>query len=114
MMTTGLTSVPAVAADGKVLGLVSRSDEVTVLARADQDLERDVRAAMAAVGLHDWLVELNGGTVELVAPARAVGDRGLARVAAGTIRRRDCPRLPVWLRGEKCDGRADGSSRLRA
>ena len=85
MMTTGVTSVPVVAADGKVLGLVSRSDVVTLLARADHDLERAVRAALAAVGLRDWLVEVNDGTLELVAPARAVGDRGFALVAAGTV-----------------------------
>ena len=85
MTTTGVKSVPVVAADGRVLGVVSRSDVVTLLARADHDLERDVDAALASVGLRDWLVEVNDGTVELVAPARAVDDRGLARVVAGTV-----------------------------
>ena len=47
MTTTGVKSVPVVAADGRVLGVVSRSD--------------------------------------VVAPARAVDDRGLARVVAGTV-----------------------------
>ena len=85
MTTTGVKSVPVVAADGRVLGVVSRSDVVALLARADHDLERDVDAALASVGLRDWLVEVNDGTVELVAPARAVDDRGLARVVAGTV-----------------------------
>jgi hypothetical protein len=31
------------------------------------------------------MVEVSDGTVELVAPARAVDDRGLARVIAGTV-----------------------------
>jgi osmotically-inducible protein OsmY len=68
-----------------VLGVVSRSDVVHLLARADHDLERDVDAALASVGLRDWMVEVNDGTVELVAPARAVDDRGLARVIAGSV-----------------------------
>ena len=74
-----------VAANGRVLGVVSRSDVVTLLARADHDLQRDVDSALTSVGLRDWLVEVDDGTVELVAPARAVDDRGLARVVAGTV-----------------------------
>jgi CBS domain-containing protein len=85
MTSTGVKSVPVVAANGRVLGVVSRSDVVHMLARADHDLERDVDAALASVGLRDWLVEVNDGTAELVAPARAVDDRGLARVVAGTV-----------------------------
>jgi hypothetical protein len=85
MTSTGVKSVPVVAANGRVLGVVSRSDVVHMLARADHDLERDVDAALASVGLRDWMVEVNDGTVELVAPARAVDDRGLARVVAGTV-----------------------------
>ena len=82
MTSTGVT---VVAANGKVLGVVSRSDVVHMLARADHDLERDVDAALVSVGLRDWLVEVNDGTVELVAPPRGVDDRGLARVVAGTV-----------------------------
>jgi hypothetical protein len=65
--------------------MVSRSDVVRMLARADHDLERDVEAALASVGLREWLVEVTDGTVELVAPPRAEDDRGLARVVAGTV-----------------------------
>jgi Mg/Co/Ni transporter MgtE len=85
MTSTGVKCVPVVSANGRVLGVVSRSDVVHMLARADHDLERDVDAALASVGLRDWLVEVNDGTVELVAPTRAVDDRGLARVVAGTV-----------------------------
>jgi len=85
MTSTGIKSVPAVDANGRVRGVVSRSDVVRMLARADHDLERDVDAALASVGLRDWLVEVNDGTVDLLAPARAVDDRGLARVVAGTV-----------------------------
>ncbi|MBF4767163.1 CBS domain-containing protein [Nocardioides agariphilus] len=85
MTSTGVKSLPVVTANGRVLGVVSRSDVVHMLARADHDLERDVDAALASVGLRDWLVEVDDGVVELVAPARAVDDRGLARAAAGTV-----------------------------
>jgi hypothetical protein len=71
--------------NGRLRGVVSRSDVVRMLARADHELERDVDAALASVGLRGWLVEVNDGTVDLVAPARAVDDRGLARVVAGTV-----------------------------
>jgi CBS domain-containing protein len=85
MTSTGVKSVPAVDSNGRLRGVVSRSDVVRMLARADHELERDVDAALASVGLRDWLVEVNDGTVDLVAPARAVDDRGLARVVAGTV-----------------------------
>lgn len=85
MTSTGVKSVPVVTSNGRVLGVVSRSDVVHLLARADHDLERDVDAALASVGLRDWMVEVNDGTVELVAPASAVDDRGLARVIASTV-----------------------------
>jgi CBS domain-containing protein len=85
MTTTGVKSVPVVTANGRVLGVVSRSDVVRMLARADHDLERDVDAALASVGLRDWLVEVDDGVARLVAPPRSVDDRGLARAVAGTV-----------------------------
>jgi CBS domain-containing protein len=85
MTSTGVKCIPVVSKDGRVLGVVSRSDVVHLLACADHDLERDVDAALVSVGLRDWLVEANDGNVELVAPARAFDDRGLARVVAGTV-----------------------------
>ena len=48
--------------------MLSRSDVVRVLARADDDLARDVDALLASVGLRDWLVEVNDGTVALTGP----------------------------------------------
>jgi CBS domain-containing protein len=85
MTSSSVKSLPVVNANGRVLGVVSRSDVVHMLARADHDLERDVDAALASVGLRDWMVEVSDGNVELVAPERAVDDRGLARVVAGTV-----------------------------
>jgi len=85
MTSTGVKSLPVVDRRGRAMGMVSRSDVVRTLARADHDLERDVDAALASVGLGDWMVEVNDGTVVLVAPRRAVDDRGLARVMAATV-----------------------------
>lgn len=82
--STGIKSVPVVDAHGRVLGMVSRSDVVRMLARGDDDLERDVDTALASVGLRDWLVEVVDGTVELLAPAGAE-ERGLASVVVGTV-----------------------------
>jgi CBS domain-containing protein len=86
MTSTGVKSVPVVVANGRVLGVVSSSDVVRMLARADHDLERDVDAALAAVGLRDWLVEVNDGTVELLAPGRP---HLLVRLEAADPTRRD-------------------------
>ncbi len=85
MTSTSVKSLPVIDRYGRVLGMVSRSDVVRMLARADHDLERDVDAALASVGLREWLVEVTDGTVKLIAPRRAVDDRGLARVVAGTV-----------------------------
>lgn len=76
MTSTGVKSVPVIAKDGKVLGVVSRSDVVTLLARADHDhdLERDADTTLASVGLPDWLVELDDGTARLLAPPAGVDD----------------------------------------
>jgi CBS domain-containing protein len=85
MTSTGVKSLPVIDRNNRVLGMVSRSDVVHMLARADHDLERDVDAALASVGLRDWMVEVNDGTAVLVAPRRAVDDRGLARVVTATV-----------------------------
>jgi CBS domain-containing protein len=85
MTDTGVKSLPVVDRDGRVLGMVSRSDVVHMLARADHDLERDVDAALVAVGLRDWQVEVSDGTARLVPPRRAPDDRGLARITAATV-----------------------------
>jgi CBS domain-containing protein len=85
MTSTGAKSLPVLGRRGRLLGVVSRSDVVRMLARADDDLERDVDAALAFVGLCDWLVEVTDGTVELIAPARGFHDRDLARVVASTV-----------------------------
>jgi hypothetical protein len=64
--------------------MLSRSDVARMLAHSDEDLDRDVDAALTAVGLRDWWVEVHDGIVDLVAPA---GDQPfeLARIVAETV-----------------------------
>jgi CBS domain-containing protein len=85
MTSTGVKSLPVVDRHDRVLGMVSRSDVVHMLARADHELERDVDVALAAAGLRDWQVEVADGTARLVPPRHGPDDRGLARIAAATV-----------------------------
>ena len=66
MRASGIRSLPVV--DGStVVGVVSRSDLLEVLARQDDEVLRDLRAALAAeLGPHaDVRVEVTGGVVSL-------------------------------------------------
>ena len=85
MTSTGVKSVPVVTANGRVLGVVSRSDVVHMLARADHDLERDVDSGPDL----RRPARLDGRGKRRHRRARgsrpAVDDRGLARVVAGTV-----------------------------
>jgi len=77
-------SVPVVDPTGRVLGMLSRSDVVAMLAHSDEDLEREVDAALTAVGLGSWWVRARDGVVELVPPEHT-DQVTLARVVAGTV-----------------------------
>jgi|SRR4051794_8410690 len=82
--STTVKSVPVVEHDGTVVGMLSRSDVVRVLARSDATLARDVDAALVSVGLGDWIAEVREGTVSLSGPADSP-DLTLARLIAGTV-----------------------------
>jgi hypothetical protein len=84
MTTSGVKSLPVVDDDGRLVGVVSRSDLVRVRARADDVIEREVDARLVDMGHGDWLVEVNDGAVEIDGPANDV-DRSMARVIASTI-----------------------------
>ena len=64
--------------------MLSRSDVVAVLARADADLEREVDALLMSLGLGDWVVEVNDGSVTLSGPPDSA-DAAVAQVVAGTV-----------------------------
>jgi CBS domain-containing protein len=69
MATLNIKSVPVVDDRGRVLGMLSRSDIVRVLAQSDDELERQVDAVLTEVGLGDWLVTVTDGEVQLSGPA---------------------------------------------
>ncbi len=93
--STTVKSVPVVDSSGRVCGMLSRGDVVRMLACADEDLERDVDAALVSAGLQDWWVRAHDGNVDLVPPDPApqgeaeAADQGhaasLARVVAATV-----------------------------
>ena len=84
MTSTTVKSLPVVDRSGRVLGMLSRSDVVRVLAGSDADLHRDIDCALTRVGLRDWLVEVHDGAVDLTGPSDpdAVD---LARLATTTV-----------------------------
>lgn len=82
--STTVKSVPVVDAHGRVLGMLSRSDVVRVLAHTDRALEARVDAELTAVGLADWLVEAHDGAVVLTGPESS-SDRTLARLIASRV-----------------------------
>lgn len=69
MTTLNIKSVPVVDHDHRVLGMLSRSDIVRVLAQSDDELERRVDEVLAEVGLSDWEVTVTDGAVQLTGPA---------------------------------------------
>jgi CBS domain-containing protein len=69
--------------DGRLVGMVSRHDVVTMLARRDEQVEAEVDELVRSSG-KDWLVSVVDGVVTLDGPA---GDeRSLARALVGTVR----------------------------
>ncbi len=81
---TAVKSVPVVDSEHRVVGVLSRSDLVRVLARADSDLAREVDALLASVGLGDWVAEVADGVVDISGPHSA-DQEGLARLVASTV-----------------------------
>ena len=64
--------------------MFSRSDVIRTLARADEDLAREVSEALASVGLSDWVAEVTDGSVTLSGPADSP-DEAIAQILAGTV-----------------------------
>lgn len=81
---TAVKSVPVLDDEQRVVGVLSRSDLVRVLARADVDLEREVDALLTAVGLDDWTAEVSDGVVDLSGPPGSTHE-GLAHLVASTV-----------------------------
>ena len=84
LTSTPIKSLPVVDHAERVLGMISRSDVVKALAGSDDDISRDVDAALVSAGLHDWWARVENGAVDLVAPDDA-HDEAFAKVVAGTV-----------------------------
>lgn len=88
LTSTTVKSVPVVDRGGRLVGMLSRSDIVRVLARADEDLARDVDEVLTSVGLGEWLAEVQDGVVSLTGPdGSADGETAVlvARTVPGVV-----------------------------
>ena len=82
--SSGVKSLPVVDRAGQITGMISRSDVVRALAKADDDLAGEVDDLLMRAGLRDWYVEANDGEVHLTSagPERQIR---LARALARTV-----------------------------
>ncbi len=68
MTSTSIKSLPVVDSSHRVVGVVSRSDVVRILARADSAIETEVLTMLRDLGHDDWLVEVRAGVVLVDGP----------------------------------------------
>ena len=82
--SSGVKSLPVVDHDGRLTGVISRSDVVRRLAAADDELAGEVDDLLMRAGLRDWYVEAHDGDVHITGagPERQVR---LARALARTV-----------------------------
>ncbi len=86
MFHTRLRCVP-VLREGRVIGLVTRTDLLRVHTRDDDEVRRGVRAALAegAPGAGDWAVDVFEGSVRLSRAGAGDHERRLALAVAATV-----------------------------
>lgn len=82
-LSEGFKSLPVVT-QGKLVGVISRSDVIRAFWRSDADLMNDVTAAFADQGLSDYELRVTSGVVEVVGPT-SVRDAGLADAVARSV-----------------------------
>lgn len=66
MTSTSVKSLPVVDRKDRLVGIVSRSDVVRLLARADSAIEGEVDELVRSLGYPNWLVEVHDGVVGTV------------------------------------------------
>ncbi len=84
LTSTTVKSVPVVDRQGYLKGVLSRSDIVRLLARADAEIQREVDELLRSTGLKDWLVDVQDGAVQLLGPEDS-DDTLVARLLAATV-----------------------------
>jgi CBS domain-containing protein len=84
MAERSLKSLPVLDDDDVLVGVISRSDVASALARDDDTVGRELKALISELGHPDWLVAVANGSVVISGP-RTPKDRALAESAAATI-----------------------------
>jgi len=84
MTATGAKSLPVLDEHGTLVGVLSRSDVVRTLARADDVIAADLDDVLSRLGHADWLVEVDDGVVDVSGPAN-LGEASLAHLVARTV-----------------------------
>jgi len=82
MVRSGWKSLPVVDDDGRLLGVVSRSDIIHAMTRPDHDLEEDIARAFAEAGHPEWTASVRSGHVTV---ARSDGPVEAALAVAATV-----------------------------
>ena len=85
LTTSVIKSMPVVDHENRVVGMLSRSDVLHLLATSDAALEREIGGVLDQAGLRDWSVEVVDGIAELTGPEHA-REAHMARTLAGTVR----------------------------
>lgn len=80
----GVRSLPVIDGEGHVVGMVSRSDVVLLLARSDADVREAVVDLLRSWG-GSWQVEVHDGVVHLGSSGAARGDLDAAELVVGTV-----------------------------
>lgn len=84
MTTFAAKSLPVLDLAGRLVGVLSRSDIVQALARADDVIAADIDDLLTDLGHPGWLVEVDDGVVHVSGPDGAA-ERSLAHVVAHTV-----------------------------
>jgi CBS domain-containing protein len=84
MTSTTVKSLPVVDRHQRLVGIISRSDVVRLLARADSSIEGEVDELLRSIGYPNWLVEVHDGVVDVTGP-EGESEGALARTVAGTV-----------------------------
>jgi CBS domain-containing protein len=82
MQDTAIKSLP-VLLHGRVVGVISRRDIISTLARQDEDIAREIDDLVRRAG-QDWLISVEDGVVTVEGTQEA-NDERLARVLAGSV-----------------------------
>jgi CBS domain-containing protein len=84
MTVTGAKSLPVLGEDGRLAGMVSRSDVVAAMARSDELIAADIDELLGSLGHGDWLVEVDDGSVDISGPSGAA-EHSIAHAVAHTV-----------------------------